>query len=513
MGRVYEIRNQAVRTSRRLTKPHQEENRLGRVVSRNGDAFGYNPRSEVVAASIATNAYSYSYDSIGNSLHSAWNAATNLYTANARNQYAAILSDSEPPCEPTYDADGNLLTWNGYNLVWDPDNRLDHGWRDGSDFGFIRDWSGRASCETDGADYTDRVFDGWNPVFERTFDGWTEEPVSDTVYVWGTDLSGTMRDAGGVGGLLAVKRDGVWYAPLYDANGNITAYVSEVGVVVAEYEYDAFGATISQLGTLADSFRHRFSTKPWIAALGAYDYGERLYSPNLRRWLSRDPIGEDGGVNLYAMCGNDLANAIDPYGRSVFFVGDPNQDYRSNKLYIPIAGISRISFSVKWEYYSFDCCGKQIATDSFGPLFYVNLRMDSYYPLWNERLLDPTKRVTNGMFGNNPIPTEFKGYVKITMTWSKDLSGVNRSKFRYCEDNSWDEQGEAWNLGWHYPWTDDAFAPFDKEGGVKRGAENDSGTIRVRIEWDNCDKEGVFKISGTDGDKTMPISRKLRRKE
>ncbi|MBQ7190848.1 MAG: hypothetical protein IJR99_15685, partial [Kiritimatiellae bacterium] len=99
-----------MRTSRRLTKPHQEENRLGRVVSRNGDAFGYNPRSEVVAASIATNAYSYSYDSIGNSLHSAWNAATNLYTANARNQYAAILSDSEPPCEPTYDADGNLLT-------------------------------------------------------------------------------------------------------------------------------------------------------------------------------------------------------------------------------------------------------------------------------------------------------------------------------------------------------------------------------------------------------------------
>ena len=82
----------------------------------------------------------------------------------------------------------------------------------------------------------------------------------------------------------------------------------------AEYEYDAFGATVSQSGALSDSFRHRFSTKPWIAALGAYDYGERLYSPELRRWLSRDPIEEEGGVNLYAMCGNDAVNGIDYLG-------------------------------------------------------------------------------------------------------------------------------------------------------------------------------------------------------
>ena len=109
-----------------------------------------------------------------------------------------------------------LLSWNGYSLVWDPDNRLDRGWRDGSDFGFFRDWSGRVFCETDGVGYTERVFDGWNPVFERTFNGLTETPVCDTVYVWGSDLSGTMHGAGGVGGLLAVKRDGAWYACFYD---------------------------------------------------------------------------------------------------------------------------------------------------------------------------------------------------------------------------------------------------------------------------------------------------------
>ena len=184
------------------------------------------------------------------------------------------------------------------------------------DCGFMRDGSGRCFSDWDYAEdtYTDRVFDGWNPVFERVFDASTELPLSDTVYVWGADLSGSMQGAGGVGGLLAVKRDGVWYAPLYDANGNVTAYASEAGTIVAEYEYDAFGNTISQSGPLSDDFRHRFSTKPWIVALDVYDFGERVYSPELRRWLSRDPIEEDGGLNLYAMCGNDAVNGVDLYG-------------------------------------------------------------------------------------------------------------------------------------------------------------------------------------------------------
>ena len=304
---------QAIREVRLLAQTtHNNENQYNSWHKPHANTAG----AMIQSLSIATNAYSYSYDSIGNSLHSAWNEATNLYTANALNQYTAILRDSEPPCEPTYDADGNLAAWNGRNFGWNSENRLCEAVIAGSDCGFMRDGSGRCFTDWDYAEdtYTDRVFDGWNPVFERVFDASTELPLSDTVYVWGTDLSSTLQGAGGVGGLLAVKRNGVWYAPLYDANGNITAYVSETGAVVAEYEYDSFGNTIAQSGSLADSFRHRFSTKPWIAALGAYDYGERLYSPALRRWISRDPIGEDGGVNLYAMCGNDAVDRGDYLG-------------------------------------------------------------------------------------------------------------------------------------------------------------------------------------------------------
>jgi RHS repeat-associated protein len=47
---------------------------------------------------------------------------------------------------------------------------------------------------------------------------------------------------------------------------------------------------------------------------GIYYYGYRHYSPELGRWLSRDPIAENGGVNLYAMVGNDAVNRWDLLG-------------------------------------------------------------------------------------------------------------------------------------------------------------------------------------------------------
>ncbi len=55
-------------------------------------AWNYNRRSELVSANIGTNRYDYAYDTIGNRLWSASNAATNSYSANCLNQNTAILS-------------------------------------------------------------------------------------------------------------------------------------------------------------------------------------------------------------------------------------------------------------------------------------------------------------------------------------------------------------------------------------------------------------------------------------
>lgn len=44
------------------------------------------------------------------------------------------------------------------------------------------------------------------------------------------------------------------------------------------------------------------------------DYGFRYYDPGMGRWLNRDPIGEAGGINLYAMASNTLLHHLDLLG-------------------------------------------------------------------------------------------------------------------------------------------------------------------------------------------------------
>ena len=58
----------------------------------------------------------------------------------------------------------------------------------------------------------------------------------------------------------------------------------------------------------------RFSTKWFDDETGLYYYGYRYYSPRLGRWINRDPLEEDGGLNLYGLLGNCANNLVDPHG-------------------------------------------------------------------------------------------------------------------------------------------------------------------------------------------------------
>ncbi|MGE9269527.1 MAG: RHS repeat domain-containing protein, partial [Verrucomicrobiales bacterium] len=134
-------------------------------------------------------------------------------------------------------------------------------------------------------------------------------------FLWGQDLSGSMQGAGGVGGLLSVTDDSsgdVFYAT-YDANGNVSEYIDETGAIAAHYEYSPFGRVIASTGS-PDDFDFRFSTKYQDNETNLLYYGFRYYNPETGRWLSRDPIAERGGLNLYAFVGNNGVNWVDILG-------------------------------------------------------------------------------------------------------------------------------------------------------------------------------------------------------
>ena len=113
-------------------------------------------------------------------------------------------------------------------------------------------------------------------------------------YFWGVDNSGTEQGAGGVGGLLAVSMDGVFYIPCYDHNGNIILYISETGSIAAQYTYDPYGNTIESSGPLADVFTFGFSTQYHDRETSIVGYQQRVYSPVLGRWFNRDRLKKTG---------------------------------------------------------------------------------------------------------------------------------------------------------------------------------------------------------------------------
>ncbi|MDY6790846.1 MAG: RHS repeat-associated core domain-containing protein [Thermodesulfobacteriota bacterium] len=128
-------------------------------------------------------------------------------------------------------------------------------------------------------------------------------------YTWGKNMGG------GIGGLLSMTQSGSLYNYLYDGRGNVSALLNDSQQVAASYRYDAFGNLMAKTGTLDQPFM--FSTKRYDAGTGLPYYGYRFYNPAIGKWLTRDPLGEAGGINLYGFVLNDPVNFIDPYGLEV----------------------------------------------------------------------------------------------------------------------------------------------------------------------------------------------------
>jgi len=86
-----------------------------------------------------------------------------------------------------------------------------------------------------------------------------------------------------------------------------------------ESEYGPFGEVLRATGPMAEANALRFSTKYQDEETGLVYYGYRYYDPGTGRWLNRDPLGEEGGMNLCGFVYNDGINKIDPRGEAVWW--------------------------------------------------------------------------------------------------------------------------------------------------------------------------------------------------
>ena len=321
--------------------------------------YRYNSKGEIVAADkfqganpdlpgppIQPETFAYEFDDIGNRKQatrgpSAAPLERKDYVANALNQYTGISGFSPElssfSVEPSYDREGNLTGDDRWLYFWDGENRLIRmetrpevvavSGQPASRLDFTYDYQGRrvrkqvftASGGGAWALVTDLgfLYDGWSLIAEMDCSAQPARLIR--AYTWGADRSGSLHGAGGVGGLLGVTEapsaPGSMvrsFFPTYDTNGNISEYLDESGTVVAHFEYGPFGEIVRSTGTFVAPFG--FSTKYRDVETDLIYYGYRYYDSDAGRWLSRDPIQESGGVNMYGFLDNDAVQSVDLNG-------------------------------------------------------------------------------------------------------------------------------------------------------------------------------------------------------
>jgi RHS repeat-associated protein len=60
--------------------------------------------------------------------------------------------------------------------------------------------------------------------------------------------------------------------------------------------------------------RFGYTGQIWLEDAGVWHYKARAYHPDLGRFMQTDPIGQAGGMNIYAYVGGDPVNYTDPSG-------------------------------------------------------------------------------------------------------------------------------------------------------------------------------------------------------
>ena len=217
-----------------------------------------------------------------------------------------------PPQIPspfTYDADGNMLSDGYTSCKWDAENRLV--WVNNSAFGTV--------------EFGYDAFNRRVSLVEKPDQGTATKSLN---LLWeGLTIVGQVDNTPSVNqhtrlffgnGERRLFHAGAPLNLLYtrDHLGSIRELVdASTGYVRAAYDYTPYGirSKLQSIGGDLDSdfgYTGHYTNERTGLVLAPY----RAYSPELGRWISRDPIEEDGGINLYGYVENGPLGAVDPLG-------------------------------------------------------------------------------------------------------------------------------------------------------------------------------------------------------
>ena len=281
----------------------------------------------------------WTLDGVGNwASNDAQSVGDSLLTANRQhtnfNEIADVSGDV-PAATFDNDDNGNLFTDDIYDYQWDALNRLRSVTRisDGLIIATSTyDCQNRRmrkvvtnSGSLDGT--TDYYYAGWRVCEEYTLTGSSE--TLKYQYVWGATYHDEIitRDDRQGGATVTQLNDGTG-ADRQFQHGNtlfsVFAVTDETGTVLERYQYDPYGnqtvmdASFNVLTDSAIDQEFSYTGQRLDAETSLYYYKNRFYNPDQGRFISRDLIGYEDGMNTYQYASINPTNNGDLFGKKAF---------------------------------------------------------------------------------------------------------------------------------------------------------------------------------------------------